>query len=260
MREPEDDHAPAEDADDDQQRAARVAPSGRRVSMIPASERTDGRSAAQDAEPDRPDLEHVAGEERQQRDGAAEEDRDEVERDRTEQHRRPAHEEEAGEQSRRAGCPPASSGACSTTRGLIVETAAIATSEERDAGPVDELGLTAKSRPPSAGPVTTVAWPTVERMASALVSSSTGTSVGGIERAAGLPSAAAIPLANESARNGQSSSAPLRLTTKQAAVIKASMASDAMKTSFRDSRSASAPAGSASSGSGRNSASPTSPR
>ena len=117
-----------------------------------------------------------------------------------------------------------------------------------------------KSRPPIAGPVTTVAWPTVERMARALVSNSTGTRVGGIERAAGFPSAAAQPLAKESARNGQSSSAPCRLTTRRPAVIAASTASEAMKTSFRDSRSASAPAGSASSGSGRNSARPTSPR
>ena len=118
----------------------------------------------------------------------------------------------------------------------------------------------AKSNPPNAGPVTTVAWPTVERIASALVSSSRGTRVGGIERAAGLPSAAATPLANASPRNGQSELAPLRLTRISNAVIDASKASDAMKTSFRESRSAIAPAGSASRGSGRNSASPTRPR
>ena len=43
-------------------------------------------------------------------------------------------------------------------------------------------------------------------------------------------------------------------------VITASIASEAMKTSFRDSLSASPPEGSASNGSGRNSARPTSPR
>ena len=117
-----------------------------------------------------------------------------------------------------------------------------------------------KSRPPIAGPVTTVAWPTVERIARALVSSSTGTRVGGIDRAAGFPSAAAQPLAKASARNGQSVSAPLRLTTISSPAIAASNASATMRTSFRDSRSAIAPAGSASSGSGRNSARPTSPR
>ena len=49
-----------------------------------------------------------------------------------------------------------------------------------------------------------------------------------MERMAGLPSAAEQPLANESARKGQSEPAPLRLTTSSSAVIAASMTSDVM--------------------------------
>ena len=84
-------------------------PSGRRVSMMPGGKRADRRRAAQDAEPDRPHLEDVAGEERQQRDGAAEQHRDEVERDRAEQHRRPADEPQSGEQGDETGSRPSAS-------------------------------------------------------------------------------------------------------------------------------------------------------
>ena len=61
---------------------------GRRARTIPATERADGRRRAQDAEARRPDVEHVLREDRQQRDGAAEEDGEEIERDRAEEHRR----------------------------------------------------------------------------------------------------------------------------------------------------------------------------
>ena len=77
-----------------------------------------------------------------------------------------------------------------------------------------------------AGPVTNVACRTVERSASARVNSSSGTRVGHIERIAGFPSAAEQPLANESARNGQSELAPERLTASSPAVIAASIASE----------------------------------
>ena len=82
-------------------------PSGRRVSMIPAASAPTAGALRRMPEPDRPDLEHVAGEERQQRDGAAEEDCDEVERDRAEQHGRPANEAQAGEQAPRRDRPQA---------------------------------------------------------------------------------------------------------------------------------------------------------
>ena len=72
----------------------------------------------------------------------------------------------------------------------------------------------------------TVAWNTVERSASALASSGSGTRVGHIDRIAGLPSAAEQPLANDSARNGQSESAPERLTRRRPPVIAASTKSE----------------------------------
>ena len=88
--------------------------SGRRDQHDPGDERADRRRAPQHSEPDRPDLEDVAREERQQRNGAAEEHGDEVERDRAQQDRRAAHEPEAGEE-RPAACPR-SRGPCSIVR------------------------------------------------------------------------------------------------------------------------------------------------
>ena len=79
-----------------------------------------------------------------------------------------------------------------------------------------------------AGPTTTTAWEAVERSAIALGSSSNGTSVGVIDRIAGLPTAAEQPLANERARKGQSWFAPLMLTTSRRIVITASTASEPM--------------------------------
>jgi hypothetical protein len=49
-----------------------------------------------------------------------------------------------------------------------------------------------------------------------------------MERIAGLPSAAEHPLANESARKGHRTSAPLRLTRSRSAVIAASTTSETM--------------------------------
>ena len=109
----------------------------------------------------------VAGEERQQRDGAAEQHR---ERDRA--------------RSRRAA--PASGGRTAvpasraTSREPAISTRLLLDGPRPDrrdarrsprakrttAGPVDGSGPIAKSNPPNAGPVTTVAWPTVERIAS----------------------------------------------------------------------------------------------
>ena len=192
MRQPEDDHAPAEDADDDEQLAAGHAAERPTREHDPGEQGAHRRRAAQHAEPDGADVEDVAGEERQQRDRAAEQDRDEVERDRAEQHRRPPHEAEPGEQRAEPGAEDRR-GACSTVRGLIVDGDARRHEHERERRPRRRAsGRIAKSTPPIAGPVTTVAWPTVERSASALVSSSIGTRVGHIERIAGLPSAADV--------------------------------------------------------------------
>ena len=77
-------------------------PSGLRASRIAGDQRADGDRAAQHAEAERPGVEDRLCEERQQRDGAAEEHREEVERDRAEHDRRRADEADPAEQARRA--------------------------------------------------------------------------------------------------------------------------------------------------------------
>ena len=95
--EPEDDHARAERADGEQGAC------GRRGRHRPAGEadrtdqRTDGDRAAQHAEAERADVQDRLREQRQQRDGAAEQHGEEVERDRAEEDRRPADESDPGE-------------------------------------------------------------------------------------------------------------------------------------------------------------------
>ena len=85
-------------ADDEQQRPARH---GAAPAAAPGSsgraERPDGRRGAEHAEAGRADVEHVLREDGQQRDGAAEEDGEEVERDRAEQHGRAPDEPHAAE-------------------------------------------------------------------------------------------------------------------------------------------------------------------
>ena len=107
LREPEHDHR---DAVERRPRSAASRPArrrtGRRDSTTAATERADGRRGAEDAEPGRADLEHVAGEDRQERDRAAEEDGEEVERDRAEEHRRPPDEQDAAEDAPRGPGEP----------------------------------------------------------------------------------------------------------------------------------------------------------
>ena len=75
------------------------------------------------------------------------------------------------------------------------------------------------------------------------MSTAAGTSVGHIDLTAGFPSAAAQPLAKDSARNGQIEPAPARLTPIRPTVIAASMPRETSSTSLREKRSAMAPAG-----------------
>ena len=78
-------------------------PSGLRASRIPAIERADRDRAPQHAETERPGVQDRLREERQQRDGAAEEHGEEVERDRAEDDRRRADQADPAEQALEAG-------------------------------------------------------------------------------------------------------------------------------------------------------------
>ena len=71
---------------------------GRWARMMPATRAPTAGEAAEDAEAQRPDVEDARREQRQQRHGAAEEHREEVEADRAEQHRRAADEPGAREE------------------------------------------------------------------------------------------------------------------------------------------------------------------
>ena len=111
-----------------------------------------------------------------------------------------------------------------------------------------------------AGPAIVAVCPAIDRSASAPVSISTGTISGTSERPAGLPSAPSEPVTTARATNGHNSSAPLIVTTRSNAITTASAIPQINTSLTRGSRSASWPAGSASSGTGRNSASPIRPR
>ena len=76
---------------------------GRRRDHERGAERTDRRRSTQHAETRRPDVEHVSGEHRKQRDRAAEQHGEQVERDRAEQDGRLAHESDAAEDAREIG-------------------------------------------------------------------------------------------------------------------------------------------------------------
>ena len=104
------------------------------------------------------------------------------------------------------------------------------------------------------------AWLAIERSVIAFCSRSTPTSVGGIARAAGQPSAIAMPAPTASARYGHTSVVPDELTSARPTLMHAANSSEPAKISRRGTRSASCPAGSASTNSGTNSASPIQPR
>ena len=86
-REPEADRGEAEAGHSDEQRPARPLPRRQPRRDQRHRQRADGRCGPQPAEAGGPDVEDVLREDRQQGDGAAEQDREEVERDRGEEHR-----------------------------------------------------------------------------------------------------------------------------------------------------------------------------
>src|SRR5581483_8408770 len=113
---------------------------------------------------------------------------------------------------------------------------------------------------PSAGPAITPTWPPTPRSAIAPAICSSGTISRVMARAAGFPTTLAQPATAASTRNGQSERAPASVTKTSATAIEIVRTYDAAVTARRGSRSAICPAGSASTGSGRNSIRPTSPR
>ena len=99
-----------------------------------------------------------------------------------------------------------------------------------------------------------------ERSVIALCSSSVGTSVGGSARAAGVPIAIEVPAPAASARYGATEVLPDPLTKANPTPTPTPISSEPAKTRRRGARSASCPAGSASTNIGTNSASPIQPR
>jgi hypothetical protein len=89
---------------------------------------------------------------------------------------------------------------------------------------------------------------------------SAGTIVGGSERPAGAPRAAATPVRPARARNAQRDDAPAAVTAIRPTAAAASNTRDTATTRFREKRSEIWPAGSASRSRGTNSKSPTRPR
>ena len=100
----------------------------------------------------------------------------------------------------------------------------------------------------------------IDRSVIALCRNSGGTSVGGSARAAGVPSAIEVPAPAASARYGATAVFPEPLTSARPTPTPAPTSSEAANTSRRGARSASWPAGSASTNIGTNSASPIHPR
>ena len=86
MREPEDDDARAERADDEQERSTCV-PLQRPLCDPDASgQRTHGRGTSQDAEPERPRVQDLAREDGQEGNSTAEKDGKQIEEDRAGKH------------------------------------------------------------------------------------------------------------------------------------------------------------------------------
>ena len=89
-----------------------------------------------------------------------------------------------------------------------------------------------------AGPMIVALWNAIPRRAIALASRSVETSVGGMERAAGQPRAAADPAASASRRNGHSELAPASVTTIRPPATRPSRTMAAAYTRRRGNRSA----------------------
>jgi len=102
-RQPEHDHADAEHADDEEQRPPGATAEGAARKADARDERADRGRAAQDAEPERPGVEDRPGKQRQERDGAAEQDGKQVERDCAEEDRGRSDQPDAAEQALETG-------------------------------------------------------------------------------------------------------------------------------------------------------------
>ena len=249
--------ASAEDRHDKEQRPAGVAADRPSREDDAGNESSDRRRAAEDAEPDRPGVEDVLCEEGQEGHCAAEEHGEEVERDRTEEDRCAPDEARAREERL-----PAGSGLQQPflrTLGHRQDTDE-RDDEQRGGDDVDELRPRRKEQPADGRPDDRRALERDSAQCHGARERSVETSVGGIERAAGQPSAAAEPAASASARNGHNELAPASVTTSSPPAIRPSSTIAVAKTSRRGNRSAMWPAGKARSGKGRNSARPIRPR
>ncbi len=100
--------------------------------------------------------------------------------------------------------------------------------------------------PPSAGPTTTPIWPATLRSAIALCRTSPGTSSGVSARVAGEPMADIAPASTPTPRYGQIELVPLMVMTSSAPAMQMCIVPATIAITRRDARSASAPAGSAS--------------
>ena len=96
--------------------------------------------------PTGPDLQDVAGEERQQRHRTSEQDRDEIERDRPEQHRGPPHESQSGQQRPQPRADDRRGSQLHRPR-LDRDGHRRSREHERDRRPVDELGVDREEQP-----------------------------------------------------------------------------------------------------------------
>ena len=263
-REPEHDHAQRRTAR--RRRAAscrRSRRSGRRASMSAGEQRARPRArcAAGRARPG-PVSRIVCANTGSSAIGAAEEHGEEVERDRAEQDRRAADEADAGEHgvAVRPRSPTLSARAAARASARM-QPRPIASSAI--GGAVDELGRDGEEqRRRSPGPTIIAAWNAIERSAIAFAISSNGDDRrAGARGPAGTAIAFAQPIATASTRNGHSFVAPFSETTSSSSattIVDRRVAP--AKTRRRGKRSARCPAGSASSGSGANSASPIRPR
>ena len=244
--------------DDDEQRRARVRPQRPAREHQPGEQRAHGRGAAQQAEADRARVEDRLREHRRERDRAAEQHGEEVERDRAEQDRRAADEVDA----RRARVSKLGASFVGSRAGSWInrmQTRPIVSSSGRDA--VDELGRdrrTAARRSParrSSRPGT--------RSSAAPSRSRSGRTA---RPSPAAPARAARDRVGAADRDREHEERP-ELRRRRSATRRAAAARRAIVTavapansSRREKRSARCPAGSASSGSGANSASPIRPR
>ena len=187
VREAEDDDARAEHA---RRRTSSVAPvrdcTGRRTSTKPVEHRADRRRAAQDAEADRPGVQHRLGEHRQQRDRAAEQHGEQVEQDRAQQDRRVADEADAAEQRLQAAAAAAT--AARLRRGGTRSDAGAGERQRRTARARRRRRARARRRTAgrrSRGRRSSVIWFATERTVIACGSSARSTSIAGSARVTG---------------------------------------------------------------------------